>query len=266
MRTVVSPKREQPIVSPRRKQPEPPVIGPVAIFITLGVLLVVYTVVRDFYESNSALTIIGIVILVGIVGVFSLLSVKVVGNLITRDFRKEEARLSQHAEERRQHVQQQREQQEEERRRKHEQQEEERKREEQERAEQIEAMLERDTFRESVHYMEGVEFEDFMANVFDKKGYHVQTTPTTGDQGVDLLLTIDDLKVAVQLKRYTGPVGPTAVAAVVAGMFHYKAKKAWVITTSSFTKGAVELAKSNRVRLMDGKELEDWLNDLRDEF
>jgi restriction system protein len=84
--------------------------------------------------------------------------------------------------------------------------------------------------------------------------------------GGDLLLTIDDRKVAVQLKRYTAPVGNAAVQAVFAGMSDYKAKEAWVITTSSFTKSAVELAKSTRVRLIDGKELEDWLDDLRDEF
>jgi restriction endonuclease Mrr len=185
-------------------------------------------------------------------------------------------------EERKQHVQQRLAEQEEERKRearKREEQEEERRqraqqraeelrrkqeREEQERAEQIEALLERDAFRESVHYMSGVEFENFMANVFDKKGYHVQTTPHT-DQGVDLLLTIDDRKVAVQLKRYTAPVGNKAVQEVVAGMWHYKAKEAWVITTGSFTKGAVELAKSNRVRLIDGRQLEDWLDDLREE-
>jgi restriction endonuclease Mrr len=150
-------------------------------------------------------------------------------------------------------------------RKRREQLEEERRREEQERAEQIEALLERDAFRESVHYMSGVEFEHFMANVFAKKGYHVQPTPITGDQGVDLLLTIDDRKVTVQLKRYTGPVGNKAVQEVFAGMFHYKAKEAWVITTGSFTKGAEELAKSNRVRLIDGRELEDWLDDLREE-
>ena len=167
--------------------------------------------------------------------------------------------------ERKQHLQQRREQQEEEARRKREQLEEERRREERERAEQIETLLERDTFRDSVNYMTGRQFENFMANVFDKKGYHVQTTPSSEDQGVDLLLTIDDRKVAVQLKRYTGPVGNAAVQAVVAGMFHYKAKEAWVIITSTFTKSARQLAKSNRVRLIDGRELEDWLSDLREE-
>jgi len=126
-------------------------------------------------------------------------------------------------------------------------------------------LLQRDAFRDSVDYMTGVEFENFMANVFDKKGYDVLITPSSGDQGVDLVLTIDERKVAVQLKRYTGPVGNAAVQAVFAGMFHYKAKEAWVITTSTFTKSARQLAKSNRVRLIDGKELEDWLSDLREE-
>jgi len=186
-------------------------------------------------------------------------------------------------EERKQHLQQRLAEQEEERRRearKREEQEEERRRraqqwaeeqrkkqerEEQERAEQIEALLQRDTFRDSVDYMSGTEFENFMANVFSKKGYPVQLTPGSGDQGVDLLLNIDERRVAVQLKRYTAPVGNAAVQQALAGMIHYKAKEAWVITTSTFTKKARELAKSTGVRLIDHNELEDWLSDLREE-
>ena len=126
-------------------------------------------------------------------------------------------------------------------------------------------MFQRDTFSETVDYMSGVEFENFIANVFAKKGYPVQLTPASGDQGVDLLLTIDERRVAIQLKRYTGPVGNAAVQAAFAGMFHYKAKEAWVITTSSFTPGAKQLAKSTGVRLIDRNELEDWLSDLREE-
>src|SRR5215211_1665650 len=117
----------------------------------------------------------------------------------------------------------------------------------------------------TVCFQDGNEFENFMANVLGEKGYHVQTTPKSGDQVVDLLLTIDERKIAVQLKRYTGAVGNAAVQAVFAGMFHYKAKEAWVITTSTFTKSARQLAKSNRVRLIDGRELEEWLSDLREE-
>ena len=154
---------------------------------------------------------------------------------------------------------------EEDRRKRREQQEEELRREEQEREEQVEALLQRDAFRDSVDYMTGVEFENFMANVFAQKGYPVQLTPATGDQGVDLLLTIDERKIAVQLKRYTPPVGNAAVQQALAGMIHYKAKEAWVITTSTFTTSARQLAKSTGVRLIDRDELEGWLSDLREE-
>ena len=185
-----------------------------------------------------------------------------------RQRQEREERLRQMEEERKRKARK-REEQEEERRRRAQQQAEElrrkQEREEQERAEAIEALLERDALRESIHYMDGTEFENFMANVLAEKGYHVQTTPKSGDQGVDLLLTMDGRKVAVQLKRYTGAVGNAAVQAVVAGMFHYQAKEAWVITTSTFTKSAKQLAMSNRVRLIDGRELEDWLSDLREE-
>ena len=167
-------------------------------------------------------------------------------------------------EERKQHLQQRREQQEKERRRKREQLEEQRRREEREREEQIEALFQRDAFRESIDYMSGVQFENFMANIFAQKGYPVQLTPASGDQGVDLLLTIDERRVAVQLKRYTAPVGNGAVQEALAGMIHYKAKEAWVIATSTFTKSARQLAKSTGVRLIDRHELEDWLSDLRE--
>jgi len=110
-----------------------------------------------------------------------------------------------------------------------------------------------------------VEFERFMADVFRQKGYGVQTTKVSGDQGVDLLLDIEDKKVAVQLKRWTAPVGNAVVGATFAGIAHYRADEGWIITTSTFTKSARELARSTRVRLIDGKELADWLEGLREQ-
>jgi HJR/Mrr/RecB family endonuclease len=228
-------------MSPRRKQSDTDAR-------VSGYIVLILVVVFELFVLYTTSPIIFIIVTV-VTAILAVLAIR----RKQQEKQEQEERARQEAEER-----------EEVARKRHEQLEEERRREEQERAEQIEALLERDAFRESVHYMSGVEFENFMANVFDKKGYHVQTTPIN-DQGVDLLLTIDDRKVAVQLKRYTAPVGNKAVQEVVAGMFHYKAKEAWVITTGSFTKGAVELAKSNRVRLIDGRQLEDWLDDLRDE-
>jgi restriction endonuclease Mrr len=143
--------------------------------------------------------------------------------------------------------------------------EQERQRQKQERERQIEALLHRDALRDRIDYMSGIEFERFMADVFTKKGYTAHTTRASGDQGVDLLLNVDGRKIAVQLKRYTAPVGNAAVQAAFAGMIYYKAQEAWVITTSSFTKSAIALAKNTGVRLIARNELENWLSDLRDE-
>ena len=129
----------------------------------------------------------------------------------------------------------------------------------------IEALFRRDVVRDEINYMTGSEFERFMADLFRQKGYAVQETRATGDQGVDLLLNLDDKKIAVQLKRWTGPVGNSVVAATFAGMAHYEAVEGWIITTSTFTRSARELARSTRVRLIDGKELADWLEGLREE-
>jgi hypothetical protein len=129
----------------------------------------------------------------------------------------------------------------------------------------IEAMLHADWVRDKIHYMSGSEFERYMADVLRQKGYRVEETPLSGDQGVDLVLPdLDGKRVVIQLKRWTGPVGNNAVQATFAGMAHYQADEGWVITTSTFTKAARELARSTRVRLIDKDELTDWLDGLRE--
>ena len=130
----------------------------------------------------------------------------------------------------------------------------------------IEAMLHPDRVRDEIHYMSGPEFERFMADLLRQKGYEVEQTPLSGDQGVDLILPdLDGKRVVIQLKRWTGPVGNKAIQATFAGMAHYQADEGWVITTSTFTKSARELARSTSVRLIDRDELADWLEGLREE-
>jgi restriction endonuclease Mrr len=130
----------------------------------------------------------------------------------------------------------------------------------------IEAMLHPDRVRDEIHYMSGPEFERFMADLLRQKGYRVEETPLSGDQGVDLVLPdLDGKRVVIQLKRWTGPVGNKAIQATFAGMAHYQADEGWVITTSTFTKSARELARSTSVRLIDRDELVDWLEGLREE-
>jgi restriction system protein len=109
----------------------------------------------------------------------------------------------------------------------------------------------------------GEQFEEFLAVAFTKKGYQVERTPLTGDKGADLILIgTTGGRVAVQAKRYTALVGITAVQEVLGGMSYYRCPHGIVITTSGFTRDAVELARSSRyIQLWDRDELAQQFTD-----
>jgi restriction endonuclease Mrr len=109
--------------------------------------------------------------------------------------------------------------------------------------------------------MEGREFERFLATVFRKLGYKVKLTPASGDQGADLLLYKDERSIAVQAKRWDKAVGNQAVRDIHAASTFYNTLEAWVITTGSFTKHAIDAARGMRVRLIDGPTLATWVRD-----
>src|SRR5690606_15590833 len=66
--------------------------------------------------------------------------------------------------------------------------------------------------------MRGVEWEAYLCEVFQAHGAIVETTKTTGDQGVDLIVIDGGRRCAVQAKGYDGSVGNSAVQQAVAGM------------------------------------------------
>ena len=45
-------------------------------------------------------------------------------------------------------------------------------------------------------------FEKFIGELFNDLGYQTEVTKSTGDFGVDVLLVKDNIKTAVQVKRY----------------------------------------------------------------
>jgi hypothetical protein len=104
-----------------------------------------------------------------------------------------------------------------------------------------------------------VDFERFLTAVFQELGYQVETTKTTGDQGVDLILTRGSRRVAVQTKGYKDSVGNKAVQEVVAGRLYYRCDSCAAITNSTFTSGAVDLANANGCVLIDGKDITDLI-------
>lgn len=101
--------------------------------------------------------------------------------------------------------------------------------------------------------MTGEEFELYLKKYFEEEGYRVSLTKRTGDFGADLLLKKAGQKIVVQVKRYSGNVGLSAIQEANAAIKYYGANKAMVITNSYYTKGAKELAKVNHISLWDRK-------------
>lgn len=107
--------------------------------------------------------------------------------------------------------------------------------------------------------MKGHDFEKFMKEVYTLLGYKVEETKKSGDQGIDLILKKHFIKTGVQLKRYSKPVGNSAVQEAVAGKRFYKLDKVIVLTNRTFTKSAIELARANKVELLDREDLKSLL-------
>ncbi|MDB5334635.1 MAG: hypothetical protein JWN70_254 [Planctomycetaceae bacterium] len=103
--------------------------------------------------------------------------------------------------------------------------------------------------------LRGCDFELFLKDVFEELGFNVRTTKISGDQGVDLVASKGQVRIAIQAKGWANNVSNSAVQAVVAGKLHYDCTSCVVITNSSYTRSARELARSTNCRLIDRTEI-----------
>ncbi len=105
--------------------------------------------------------------------------------------------------------------------------------------------------------MNGYEFEQLIAELFNGIGYRAEVTKSSGDQGVDVILYKNSERIGIQAKRYTGKVTNKAVQEIVAGVKHYNLDRGIVISTAEYTKSAIELAHSNNIELWGKQKLMD---------
>ncbi len=104
--------------------------------------------------------------------------------------------------------------------------------------------------------MTGQEYEERCARMLRRCGFdRVTLTRGSGDQGVDILARRKGARYAIQCKHYARPVGNKAVQEAFAGAAHYGCDYAAVLTNSTFTPAAEELADSTGVLLWPGNDL-----------
>lgn len=104
-------------------------------------------------------------------------------------------------------------------------------------------------------HMSGEEFENWLAILFRAAGWRVRHTATTGDFGADLIMSRGDEALVVQAKRQRRPVGVAAVQQAASARLHYGAAAAMVVTNTTFTPAALELAGTTGVTLWDREDI-----------
>jgi Restriction endonuclease len=81
-----------------------------------------------------------------------------------------------------------------------------------------------DTVASDFKDLSGEDFETYLAKVLKECGFEdISGTPTTGDQGADLIAKRSGHTVVIQAKRYQGSVGNRAVQEVVGAIKFYGA-------------------------------------------
>jgi restriction endonuclease Mrr len=114
---------------------------------------------------------------------------------------------------------------------------------------------------DEVSRMTGREFEELLVRLFGMMGYTEISLTPANDQGGDLLcLSPSRLAIVIQAKRWTGSVGNGAVQELLGAMRRYNRSEGMVVTNSTFTKAARELAQTGSdITLCDGQWLEEQI-------
>ena len=101
----------------------------------------------------------------------------------------------------------------------------------------------------------GVEFEQYVFDIFSSSDIKVSDTPKSNDYGADLIIEYADYNFCIQCKYYSRSVGVKAVQEVMGALSFYQCDFGIVITNATFTQQAENLASMNGVLLIDGDEL-----------
>ena len=98
---------------------------------------------------------------------------------------------------------------------------------------------------------DGVQFERAVAIIFREKGFDVEFTPQSNDQGVDLILKKDGAVSIVQCKAYKKNVGVRAVRELVGVRASWpNAEEAILVALFDFSRGAKKFAAEQNIKLV----------------
>ncbi len=103
-----------------------------------------------------------------------------------------------------------------------------------------------------------IEFEHYCADILRNSGWDARVTHASGDQGIDVIANLGNVKAVLQCKKYSQPVGNAAVQEIIAGKQFEQADIAAVVSNNSYTQSAKQLANAAGVYLLHYAELEQF--------
>jgi len=102
---------------------------------------------------------------------------------------------------------------------------------------------------------DGHAFEGWVTEALVTFGWDAEVTRRSGDQGIDVLASKNGKNIGIQCKLYGSSVGNKAIQEAYAGKIFYGVDAACVISNTSFTSSARELASATGVRLLSVQDL-----------
>ena len=106
------------------------------------------------------------------------------------------------------------------------------------------------------------DYEQYCANLLQRKGWDAQITKASGDQGSDVIAEKPGMRIVLQCKLYTQPVGNKAVQEVYAAQKYEQADHAAVVTNETYTPSARKIAMSTGIALLHHTDVVEWAEGL----
>lgn len=115
----------------------------------------------------------------------------------------------------------------------------------------------------AIDSMDPLDFERYIAKLLQHIGFSEVRLTERYDYGVDILARKDGVVWGVQVKRYNNLVKAEAVRQVFTALVRYKCDRAMVVTNSTYSRPARELAADNNCVLIGRDELAGWIADFQ---
>ena len=116
--------------------------------------------------------------------------------------------------------------------------------------------------------LSGIDFENLVATLLARMGFHVEMTKASGDGGIDIIATLDKPllkgRYLIQCKRFAAesPIGAPLIREFYGAVrADHGAVKGVFITTSYFTEQAKDFARGLAIDLIDRDQLRHLLHE-----